>query len=66
MVVVQAAGQIVVKDNSYINDETMYRRLSTATAPTVFGGVLLIDLDTARLHEITGAVADRYYRSAPK
>jgi hypothetical protein len=62
----EAAGEFVIKVDSWIDDPTLYRRLAAATSTTVFGNVLLLDLDTTDLREITGALVDRYYRKARK
>jgi hypothetical protein len=47
----------------YINNETMFGRIRAASEMTVFGGVVLLDLDTPDLHQITGALVDGYLRS---
>jgi hypothetical protein len=62
----EAAGEFVIKVDSWIDDPTLYRRLAAASSTTVFGNVLLLDLDTTELREITGALVDRYYRKARK
>jgi hypothetical protein len=62
----EAAGEFVIKIDSWIDDPTLYRRVAAATSTTVFGNTLLLDLDTTDLREITGALVDRYYRKARK
>ncbi len=56
------AGSLEGKMVALISRQEMARRLGDAAGATVFGRVLLLDLDTIDLQHMTSAVGDRFYR----
>jgi hypothetical protein len=62
----KAEGKFVFTLDAYISRETMMRRLAEASGTSAFGKVVLLDLDTADLRQITGALVDRYWRPGPE
>jgi hypothetical protein len=55
-----------LKEVSYISTGEMTRRVQAAMPVKAFGGIVMLDLDTIALRQITGAVIERYYRKMPK
>lgn len=56
----------MLQEVSYISTGEMTRRIQAAMPVKVFGGIVMLDLDTIALRQITAAVIERYYRKVPK
>src|SRR5262249_10149578 len=61
----EAQGKTILVMRSVLTGEETERRIADATALTVFGNVVRLDLDTVRLREITTTLIERYYRKPP-